>query len=405
MSASRQIPIAAPCIGEEEWQALRAPILSGWIAQGDQVAAFEQAFARRHNVKHAVATTSGTTALHLALLGLGIGPGDEVIVPAFTWIATANAVLYCGATPIFVDIDAQTFNLNPSSVTEKVTPATKAIIVVHLFGLCADIDAITTAAPGIPIIEDAACAAGASYKGRASGSLGIAGVFSFHPRKTITTGEGGMLTTNSNELAKQAIQLRNHGAKISSDAALTSRLPDFETLGFNYRMTDLQGAMGAIQLSKLDHFIEERREHAQFYNSELNSIPWLITPQSPTYCEHTWQAYVCLIDERRSSVTRNELMATLSKRGISTRPGTHAVHMLALYRDKFKSEPDLCPNARDCDRYSIAIPLHNVLTDKDRQYVVESIQNSAKEPTTSPRVSDILLGPHISLNSCDTQFP
>lgn len=198
----RNIPISLPSTGEDEWQAIKDPIMTGWLTQGPKVAAFEQAFAERHQVKHAIATTSCTTALHLILAALGIGAGDEVIVPAFTWVATANVVLYCGATPVFVDVDRETFNLDVSQVKAKITERTKAIIPVHLFGLCADIDALAAVAPGIPLIEDAACAAGSSYKGRSAGSLGLAGAFSFHPRKSITTGEGGMVTTNDDELAE-----------------------------------------------------------------------------------------------------------------------------------------------------------------------------------------------------------
>ena len=180
---NRNIAISLPSCGEEEWQAVQEPIMTGWLTQGPKVAAFEKAFAERHQVKHAIATTSCTTALHLILAALGIGEGDEVIVPAFTWVATANVVLYCGATPVFVDVDRETFNLDVSQVKAKISDRTKAIIPVHLFGLCADMDALAAAAPGIPLIEDAACAAGSAYKGRPAGSLGLAGAFSFHPRQ------------------------------------------------------------------------------------------------------------------------------------------------------------------------------------------------------------------------------
>ncbi|MEO1182566.1 MAG: aminotransferase class I/II-fold pyridoxal phosphate-dependent enzyme, partial [Cyanobacteria bacterium J06636_28] len=195
MTERRNIPISLPSTGEEEWQALQEPLSTGWLTQGPKVAAFESKFAERHGVKCAIATTSCTTALHLILTALGIGPGDEVIVPAFTWVSTANVVLYCGATPVFVDVDPQTCNIAIDQVAAKITGRTKAIIPVHLFGRCVDIDALTAAAPDILLVEDAACAAGAAYQGRAAGSLGIAGAFSFHPRKSITTGEGGMITT------------------------------------------------------------------------------------------------------------------------------------------------------------------------------------------------------------------
>ena len=211
MNERRNIPIALPVTGEEEWLALKEPIETGWLTQGPKVAQFEKEFARLHQVKHALAVTSCTTGLHLALAALGIGPGDEVIVPAFTWVATANVVLYCGATPVLIDVDRVTFNIDPNQIAHKVSDRTRAIIAVHLFGLCADIDAIKAVVPdGIKIIEDAACAAGAKYKGKFAGTLGDVASFSFHPRKSITTGEGGMVTTNDSELAVRMNQMRNH---------------------------------------------------------------------------------------------------------------------------------------------------------------------------------------------------
>ena len=379
MIKERNILISRPDTGEEEWQAVREPLMSGWLTQGPKVADFERAFAKRHGVRYALATSSCTTALHLILTALGIGPGDEVLVPAFTWVSTANVVLYCGATPIFVDVDRTTFNIDVNQISKKVNKRTKAILPVHLFGLCADIDAIAKAAPGISIIEDAACASGSSYKGRSAGSLGIAAAFSFHPRKSITTGEGGMVTTNNKELAEKVNSLRNHGASISEEGRHQGfqpyRLPDFNLLGFNYRMTDLQGALGIVQLSKLDKFLEERQKWAEFYHQELGGIPWLRTPAVPKGYRHGWQAYVCYIEESESPLSRNEIMKTLYAKGIHTRPGTHAVHMLGIYRQKFGFTPDHFPGGRDCDSYSMAIPLHNRMTPEDYEYVVKTIKN------------------------------
>jgi len=378
MNEKRIIPISHPDTGEEEWQALKEPIMTGWLVQGPKVKAFEKAFANRHGVQYALATTSCTTALHLILIALGIGPGDEVIVPAFTWVSTANVVLYCGATSVFVDVDRTTFNIDATQISKKLSKRTKAILPVHLFGLCADIDAIAKAAPGIPIIEDAACASGSGYKGRPAGSLGIAGAFSFHPRKSITTGEGGMVTTNHEELATNVNSLRNHGASISEEerhhGAQPYILPDFNLLGFNYRMTDLQGAVGIVQLSRLDAFIEEREKWANYYSQNLSDIPWLHTPVVPKGYKHGWQAYVCYIDGKKSPLSRNEIMKTLYTRGIHTRPGTHAVHLLGFYRQKFGFTPEDFPGARDCDRYSMAIPLHNRMTPEDYDYVVRTIK-------------------------------
>lgn len=378
MNNKQSIPISLPSTGEEEWQAVRESLMTGWVTQGPKVAAFERAFAERHKVKYAIATTSCTTALHLILVALNICPGDEVIVPAFTWIATANVVIYCGAKPVFVDIDRKTFNMDATQVAKKVNKHTKAIIPVHLFGLCADIDAIANAAPGIPQIEDAACASGSAYKGRSAGSLGLAAAFSFHPRKSITTGEGGMVTTNDDMLAEKVNMLRNHGASISEEQRHKGPrphiLPDFNLLGFNYRMTDIQGAVGLVQLSKLDRFITERHKWAEFYTEELADLTWLHTPFVPEGYRHGWQAYICYIDESKSPMSRNEVMEILQSKGIGTRPGTHAVHMLGLYKQKFGISPDDYPIARDCDKYTMAIPLHNRMTPEDYQYVVKVLK-------------------------------
>lgn len=377
--SGKRIPIALPSTGEDEWQAARGPILDGWLTQGPRVAEFERAFAARHQVPHALATTSCTTGLHLALAALGVGPGDEVLVPSFTWIATANVVLYCGATPILCDVDRVTYNLDPASVAAKRTSRTKAIIPVHLFGLCADMDAIAAAAPGIPLIEDAACASGAARDGRPAGSMGLAGVFSFHPRKSITTGEGGMVTTKDAAFADRAQMLRNHGASISEEQRHRGPkpylLPEFNLLGFNYRMTDLQGAVGLVQLRKLDAFIDERDRLAQLYQRELATIPWLRTPHVPAGCRHGWQAYVTMVDESRAPRSRNEIMEALAERGVDTRPGTHAIHMLGYYRERFGYAPDDLPGARDCDRHTMAIPLHNRMTVDDAARVVDALRS------------------------------
>jgi len=375
--AERNIQIARPDTGDDEWHALRDPIEKGWLTQGPKVAAFEKAFATRHGVQHALAATSCTTALHLILAAMDIGPGDEVIVPAFTWVATANVVLYCGATPVLVDVDPETFNMDPKLISAKVTSRTKAIIVVHLFGLCADVDAIAAAAPGIRIVEDAACAAGASYKGRHAGALGLAGAFSFHPRKSITTGEGGMVTTNDARLADRANSLRNHGANLSEEQRHVAPKPyllaDFNLLGFNYRMTDMQGAVGLVQLAKLDRYIDEREKWAQFYAEELRGIDWLRTPMVPTGYRHGWQSYVCMVDEQAAGRSRNDIMDQLMLKGVNTRPGTHAIHLLGYYRDRYSLQPGDFPVSRECDGRSMAIPLHNRMTADDYHYVVQAL--------------------------------
>ena len=375
----RNIPISLPSLGEEEWLAVREPIETGWLTQGPKVGEFEKQFAARHEVKHALAVTSCTTALHLALVALGIKEGDEVLVPAFTWVATANVVMFCGAKPILVDVNPNNFNIEPDEIKSKLTPRTKAIIPVHLFGLCADIDAIKNAAPDMAIVEDAACASGAGYKGKPAGSLGDIGCFSFHPRKSVTTGEGGMVTTDNDNLAEKMNRLRNHGASISEEQRHLGPkpylLPEFELVGFNYRMTDLQGAVGIVQLSKLDQFINERQKWADFYTRELSPVEWLRTPVVAENYKHGWQSYVLFIDEAKSPHKRNELMEILQDKGISTRPGTHAVHMLRFYADKFGYKPEDFPGAFACNEYSMAIPLHNRMSADDFSYVVETIKS------------------------------
>ena len=378
MNRKREIQISRPCIGEKELARVQEPLKRGWLTQGPEVAQFERTFAERHNVKYAIATTSCTTALHIILKALGIGPGDEVIVPAFTWIATANSVLYCGAEPVFVDIRRETFNIDPEKVRKRITANTKAIIVVHLFGLCADVDSISEVSKGIPIIEDAACASGSLYKERPAGSLGIAGAFSFHPRKVITTGEGGMITTNDDQLAEKANMLRNHGAVISEEIRHKGNqpyiLPEFPVLGYNYRMTDLQGAIGLCQLEKLDQFIEERHHWAEFYSQELHNIPWLIPPQIPEGYRTNWQSYVCYMDTDSAPMGRDEFMSYLYKKGINTRPGTHCVPALKFYREKHRLDEEEYTISKECEKNTIALPIHNMMSEDDYHYVVETIK-------------------------------
>ncbi len=376
----RNIAIALPSIGEEEWQALREPIESGWLTQGPKVAEFERRFAELHDVKHAIAVTSCTTGLHLALASLGIGPGDEVIVPAFTWVATANVVVLCGATPVFVDVDRETFNVDITQIASKLTPRTRAVIAVHLFGLCTDIDALRKVLPAdVRVIEDAACAAGASHRGRKAGGLGDVAAFSFHPRKSVTTGEGGMVTTNDDAIAERASQARNHGATISEEQRHRGPkpyiLPDFDCLGFNYRMTDLQGAVGLVQLDKLERFVAERSKWAAWYRDQLYDLNWLRLPDEPVDGLHAWQAFVTYVNPESAPAARNEIMQRLQDKGVSTRPGTHAVHMLTYYREQFGCRPDDCPAARDCDAESMAIPLHNRMNLEDYAYVVDAIRS------------------------------
>lgn len=378
--SKRSIAIALPCTGEEEWLATRESYESGWLTQGPKVAEFEKAFAERHGVKHALAVTSCTTGLHLALAALEIAPGDEIIVPAFTWVATANVVLYQGATPRFVDVDPVTYNIDIDQVLSAVNENTKAIIPVHLFGRCAEMDKLRDLLPDrIAIVEDAACAAGASLNSRSAGSLGDMGVFSFHPRKSITTGEGGMVTTNNSELAEKLGRLRSHGAAISEEQRHHGPhpylLPAFDELGYNYRMTDPQGAVGLVQLRKLDSFIAERKKQAARYQRELANLSWLTTPTEPANGSHAWQAYVCRVNPEKAPDARNAMMDRLHERGIATRPGTHAVHALGYYKERYGLVPSDFPVAHALEQETLAIPLHNRMSDEDYSYVIEELHS------------------------------
>lgn len=379
MNEKRNIQIATPSMGQEEWLAVKEPIEKGWLTQGPKVKQFEDLFAEMHGVKRALAVSNCTTALHLALIACDVGEGDEVIVPAFTWVATANAVLYCNAKPVFIDIDIRTFNIDVEQIRNKITSKTKAIIPVHLFGLCADVDYIRKHFPQLKIVEDGACAAGASFFGKPAGSLGDVGCFSFHPRKSVTCGEGGMLTTNDENIAAHLDRLRNHGGSVSEEQRHHGPKPyilaAYDIVGYNYRMTDLQGAVGHVQLKKLTGFIDERNRWAKYYSENLKDLGWLQTPVVPAGYKHGWQSYVTFVNESKSPMSRNEMMEILQQKGISTRPGTHAVHMLGAYGKRFGFRPEDFPNAYAADQYSMAIPLHNKMVKEDYDYIINALKS------------------------------
>lgn len=381
------INIAEPCLGDSEWEAVKEPIDTGWLTQGSKVKEFETKFAKKHGVKYAYATTSCTTALHLALVALGVTRGDVVIVPSFTWIATANVVEYCSATPVFCDSHLDTYNMDVeklAALLEKFAgegKRVKAVIPVHLFGLMADMEPILELSEkyGFSVVEDAACAAGAMYEKKYAGGFGDLGCFSFHPRKIITTGEGGMCTTNAPELAERISCLRSHGATASEEQRHSSNSPylmaDFNVLGFNYRMSDLQGAVGSVQIDKLDGFIEERRKWAAYYNEKLKSLDWLIPPTEPDKCRHSYQAYVCRIDTKKIRFMRNEVMKKMQDAGIGTRAGTHAVHELGYYKGKYGIRQEDYPVAAELYANTISLPLHNKMEKEDYDYVINVLSN------------------------------
>ncbi len=382
MSDLPKIPIARPAFDEAELRAVAAPLTDGWVVQGPRVRAFEERFGAFVDAPHSVATSSCTTALHLALLALDITAGDEVIVPALTWVATANVVEMCGARPIFCDVDPATWNLDVRLIPGLVTPRTKAIIAVHLFGLPADLAALEAAAPGVPIVEDAACGFGARIGNRHVGTFGVAGCFSFHPRKAITTGEGGMVTTRDPAIAARCRALRDHGATAPRVAGGPFLLPDFEEVGYNYRLTDIQAAIGLAQMDKAEWILRERHHRAAGYDAGLAGVPGLTTPVVPPGVTHGYQSYVCLYAPETPTLDnvealnarRNALMTRLEAGGISTRQGTHAVTTLGVFRKKYGIRPEDYPGALFGDRLTLALPLYPQMTDEEQARVIDALK-------------------------------
>ena len=367
-----RIPIAKCVFGEEELLAVQKPLETGWVVQGPFVRQFEEKFSNFTGAPFSVATSSCTTALHIAVAALGLKPGDEVIVPAFTWVATANAVEYMGARPIFCDIDLNTFNIATHQIEALITPRTVGIIPVHLFGLCADMQPIMDIAKrhSLWVVEDAACAFGAYYRGRHAGTFGETGCFSFHPRKSITTGEGGMITTHRKDVDRLARSLRDHGASHSDlthqQEKGTFLLAEYNHLGYNYRMTDIQGALGCAQIDKAEWILAERARCARIYDTMLADVPWLKRPDVPEGYVHGYQSYVCLFCPDEPTLKnveklyrqRNDLMLRLEARGIATRQGTHAPVILGYYAQKYGLRPEQFPKAYLADRLSLTLPLY-----------------------------------------------
>jgi perosamine synthetase len=395
-----KIPITRPYLDDEEAEAVSRVLKSGWLVQGPKVAEFESMVCQYTGARFARATTSCTTALHLALVALGIGSGDEVLVPSFTFIATANAIEYTGARPVFIDIDLKTFNIDPARVEEYLDKAkkkaskaskVKAIMPVHLFGLCADMDAIMKLAKqhSICVIEDAAGALGSLYKSKHAATFGDVGCFSFHPRKSITTGEGGMLITDNPEIASKVQSLRDHGASVSNldrHEKSGSLLPAFDILGYNYRMTDIQGSIGMEQMKKLSWIISKRSEKAKKYNDELKDINWLQSPYVPEGYKHSYQSYVTLVrNPELKQLTpeaiqelnrfRNRVMAELAEKDIATRQGTHAIHTLNYYKTRYNIKDVDYLSSLAADRLSIVLPLYPQMTNEEQEYVIEQIKH------------------------------
>lgn len=376
-----QIPITKPYMDEAEAQAAAQAIRSGWIVQGPMVQAFEKAVAERLGVAHAVAVTNCTSALHLALICSGVGPGDEVIVPSFSFIASANAVLHANATPVFVDIDAHTYNIDPTLIEAAITERTKAIIPVAQIGLPSDLDAVLEIANrhGLKVIEDAAPAIGATYKGKAVGAISPVTCFSFHPRKSISTGEGGLITTNSAEIAEHARVLRAHGASVSDlvrHQATRVVIEEYTELGYNYRMTDIQAAVGIEQLKKLDYILERRQALALRYKQLLDGIEGITPPYVPAEATHTYQSYAIWLD-LKVVPSRELIMERMLERGVATRRGVMAIHEEPYYKHTRGVNISL-PVTEAATRQTLLLPIYTTMTAEEQDYVVEALKTALR---------------------------
>ncbi|HWB36003.1 MAG TPA: DegT/DnrJ/EryC1/StrS family aminotransferase [Rugosimonospora sp.] len=362
-----------PLLGEEEAAAVAEVVRSGWVAQGPRVAEFERAFAASVGAAHGVAVSSCTTGLHLMLHLLGVGAGDEVVVPSFSFIATANAVRYVGATPVFADVSAESGNLTPESVASVLTARTRAILAVHQGGQPADIDALRAVAGDIPVLEDAACAAGSTLRGRPAGQGALLAAWSFHPRKLLTTGEGGMVTTDDADWAARLRRLREHGMTVSAADRHASGgvvLEGYAETAFNYRMTDLQAAMGLVQLGRLPGIVARRREIVARYHELLDGLP--VRPvRDPAHGTSNFQSFwVELPDGAPSAV---EILTALASAGVSARRGIMAAHLEPAYAGHPHAP---LPVTEHLTTRTIILPVHHELTDDEQRTVVDALAHA-----------------------------
>jgi perosamine synthetase len=368
-----EVPFARPHFTGDEGVAIAAVVASGWVSQGPRVEAFERAFAERVGAPHAVAVSSCTTALQLALHVSGVGPGDEVIVPSLSFIATANSVWHCGATPVFADVDPRTFNLDPAAVERAITERTRVIMPVHQLGLPADMDPMLALATqrGVTVVEDAACAVGARYRSRLIGSLGPLACFSLHPRKVITTGEGGMIAVHDPDVAARLRRLRQHGMDVSDLARHSARdvvIERYPERGFNARLTDMQATLGLCQLEVLDEILEIRRHLAERYTARLSNVPYVEPPYDPPYAQRTWQSYAVRLGPG-APIDRMELMRRLLRDGIASRRGVMAIHWEKAYEGFHGG----LANTEAADREVLMLPLFPGLSDEQQDYVIERL--------------------------------
>lgn len=369
----KRIRLSKPYLGDkQDLMHLLAEVLeSGFLVQGEKVAQFEQQVAGFLGAKHAIAVSSGTAALHLSLVSLGIGPGDEVIVPAYTFPATANVVELVGAKPVLVDVDLETYNIQVEQIENSLSPKTKAIIPVHLFGNPADMDPIMEIAKehNLWVIEDAAGALGSTYKGKKCGTIGHLGCFSFHPRKIVTTGEGGMVVTNDNDLAERIRSLRNHGMRM-----IGAKL-DFTVAGFNYRMNELEAVLGIIQMREIQEIINERQRLAGLYMDTLKSVPGIAFQKILPNCTTVWQAFVVRLRDRNSDA----FVKLLQDAGIEANIGTYALHLLHFYSCKYGYKPSDYPSAAELYSKNLALPFYNGMVLENIVQVVDTLRRVLDE--------------------------
>lgn len=372
------IPVMKPWLGEDEARAAADVVASGWLAQGPRVAEFEAAFAARVGAPHGVALTSCTTGLHVALHLLGLDPGDEVVVPSLSFIATANSAVYVGATPVFADVEPEDGNLSRRTVEAVLTDRTRAIVVVDQGGVPADVDPLRELCEerGIVLVEDAACAAGSTYRGRPVGASATLAAWSFHPRKLLTTGEGGMLTLADAGLAGRARRLREHGMSVSAAERHRSRQPVIENyleVGFNYRMTDIQAAIGLVQLGKLSAMVQRRRELAAAYQAALVDVPGVRTVRDPEWGESNFQSFWVEL-EPGFPVSRSDLLATLFTEGVSARAGIMAAHRQPAYAGHAHADLTTTERLTDC---TLILPLFHTMTTAEQDHVVDVMRRAA----------------------------
>jgi perosamine synthetase len=374
------IPIAKPYLTKKEAKAAYDTILTGWITQGPRVAEFEQNFATYTNAKYAVAVSNCTTALHLAMIVSGVGQGDEVICPSMSYIATANAIKYVGAKPVFAEINPSNYNLDINDVAKKINAKTKAILLVHQIGMPADIDAFKELANNhnLKLIEDAACAAGSSYKGSKIGSHSDLVCFSFHPRKVISTGDGGMITTNNEAYYERLKLLRQHGMSVNDRTRHESSKIIFEDhleVGYNYRLTDIQASVGIQQLEKIDWIVGKRRKIAFKYHKAFKGIPFLQLPIEKKGFYSNYQSYSIYLKDD-CPVSRNDIMQKMLDAGISTRRGIMTTHRETAYKDECKGL-SLPVSEKACDR-SIILPLYIPMKNEDIEKVISTLKSILK---------------------------